>query len=205
MDPLILQKMQQALKALITEKVISLDEYTNSDAVALSFLAPSGDFVAELTSIPTINCYLIGMSEDKDRRKSESHRSTINTQKTIRTVHREPKFIDLSYMLTVWCKDKEGSAEIEHLILGYLLCGLGMYDFMPADIQQRFDINISPYGVAFKLFGNEQSDKISGQIWQAMGSTPKPCLMLSLSVPVDVHEPLHLPLVQEIKRTLDTH
>lgn len=201
MDPLILQKLQQALKKLITDKVLHLDAEDN--IMELNFLAPNSDFVTELGSTPTLNCYLIGVGEDIHRRRSESQRSTINVQKTIRTVYREPKFVDLNYMLTVWCKDKKGSAEIEHLVLGYLLCGLGMYDFFPEDILNSFDVADRPYGIGFKLFGNEHSEKISGQIWQALGSTPKPCLMLSLSVPVAVHEPSQVPLVQEIKRLLE--
>jgi hypothetical protein len=201
MDPLILQKLQQSLKNLITKKALNLDE--NEDGLELSFLAPNGDFVSDLGSAPTLNCYLIGVSEDLARRRSESHRSNVNTQKTLRKVYREPRFVDLNYMLTVWCKDKKGSAEIEHMVLGYLLCGLGIYDFMPDDILNEYKVNTQPYGVGFKLFGNEHSEKISGQIWQALGSTPKPCLMLSLSVPVEVHEPQLIPIVQEIKRALE--
>jgi hypothetical protein len=201
MDPLILQKLQQALNSLITEKVLNLDADDNT--MELSFLAPNSDFVTELGSAPTLNCYLIGVSEDINRRRSESHRSRVNVQKTIKTVYREPRYVDLNYMLTLWCKDKKGSAEIEHLVLGYLLCGLGMYDFFPDNVLNKFDIDTRPYGIGFKLFGNEHSEKISGQIWQALGSTPKPCLMMSLSVPVGVHEPLQVPLVQEIKRVLD--
>lgn len=201
MDPLILQKLQQALNDLILDKVLKLD--SDDDTMDLSFLAPNSDFVTELGSAPTLNCYLIGISEDVNRRRSESHRTTVNAQKTAKTVYREPKFVDLNYMLTIWCKDKKGSAEIEHLVLGYLLCGLGSYDFFPEDVLNNFDIKSRPYGIGFKLFGNEHSEKISGQIWQALGSTPKPCLMLSLSVPVSVHGSLTLPLVQEMKRSLE--
>ncbi|WP_086931698.1 Pvc16 family protein [Agarilytica rhodophyticola] len=202
MDPLILQKLQQALKAFVMEKIFAFNVSGNSIGIEINFLAPNSEFVTELGNNPVVNCYLIGVMEDKVRRKSESHRSIINAQKTQRVVYREPRFIDLNYMITIWCKDKQGSAEIEHLVLGYLLSGLGSFDFMPEEMLERFNINISPFGVRFTLFGTEHSDKISGQIWQAMGSTPKPCLMLSLSVPIDVHEPTHVPIVQEIERLL---
>lgn len=203
MDPLILQKLQKALKFLISEKVLTLDKNNISSEIELSFLAPSGEFVESLGSAPSINCYLVGLNEDKSRRKSESHRSRINDQQTQRVTRKEPRFVDLTYMLTIWSKDKSGGAEIEHLIMGYLLCGLGLYDFLPQKYLDQYDLDIGPYGIHFSLFGSEYSDKISGQIWQAMGSTPKPCLMLSLSVPVEVHEPTHIPIVQEINRILD--
>ncbi|NRD73474.1 DUF4255 domain-containing protein [Shewanella sp. VB17] len=202
MDPLILQKTQKALDALIREKVLSLNS-TSAEGLELSFVAPNSDFVAELGNKPVINCYLIGLNEDKARRKSEPMRSSLDESKTRRISHKEPKYIDISYMLTVWCKDKHGSAEIEHLLMGYLICGLGMFDFLPQEMMTRHEFAPSPYGIRFTLFGSEYSDKISGQVWQAMGTTPKPSLMLSLSVPIAVHEPTHLPVIREINRTLD--
>jgi hypothetical protein len=200
MDPLILQKLQKTMKALISERVLALDDSKQTPQIDISFLAPNSDYVADLGSLPSINCYLMAINEDKNRRKSESHRTTINVQKTHGTLYREPKFVDLSFMITVWCKDKQGSAEIENMILGYLLCGLGVFDFIPEDMLDRFGINSKPYGIHFNLFGNENSDKVNGQVWQAMGSTPKPCLMLSVSIPVAVHEPTHMPIIQEIDR-----
>ncbi len=202
MDPLILQKMKAVLLSLIEDNVLVSKSENGRSGIDVSFLAPNGDFVSSLGSEPTINCYLIGLNEDKVRRKSESHRGTLNSAKTSRTVRPEPRFVDLTYMLTVWNKDKEGSAEIEHLVLGYLLCGLGGFDFLPEAAASQKGLDIMPYGVRMCLFGSEYSEKISGQIWQAMGSTPKPCLMLSMSVPVDVHEPIHTPLVQEVEKVL---
>lgn len=201
MDPLVLQKIQKALDSLIREKVLSLNA-ASTDALELSFVAPNSDFVAELGNKPAINCYLIAINEDKSRRKSEPMRSTLNKTKTGRTLSKEPKYVDLTYMFTVWCKDKLGSAEIEHLLMGYLISGLGMFEFMPEDMLSKHKFKQNPHGIRFTLFGSEYSDKISGQVWQAMGSTPKPSLMLSLSVPVAVHEPTHLPVVGEINRAL---
>ncbi len=202
MDPLVLQKIQKALDSLIREKVLSLNSAT-SDGVELSFVAPNSDFVAELGNKPAINCYLIGINEDKSRRKSEPMRSTLDETKTKRIFHKEPKYVDITYMLTVWCQDKRGSAEIEHLLMGYLICGLGMFDFMPDEMLTKHQFKQSPYGIRFTLFGSDNSDKISGQVWQAMGSTPKPSLMLSLSVPIAIHEPTHLPVIREINRALN--
>lgn len=202
MDPLILQKLQKALDTLITERVLALDSGEDSPGIKLSFVAPNKDFTAELGTEPTINCYLIGVNEDKARRQSEPPRTILNEAKTKRILLREPRFVDLSFMLTIWCKDKKGSAEIEHLILGYLISGLGRYDFMPQELLFDKDLDDSPYGVRFTLFGNENSEKVSGHMWQALGSTPKPSLMLSLSVPVAVHEAKEIPLIEEIERVL---
>lgn len=202
MDPLVLQKIQKALDSLIREKVLSLNSIS-SEELELSFVAPNSDFVAELGNKPVINCYLIAINEDKTRRRNESMRSSLDETKTRRILYKEPRYVDISYMFTVWCKDKLGSAEVEHLLMGYLICGLGMFDFMPDEylIQHQFQQNA--YGIRFTLFGSEYSDTISGQVWQAMGSTPKPSLMLSLSVPIAIHEPTHLPVIREINKALN--
>lgn len=202
MDQQILQKVRNALEDLIRQE--ALQQPANEQAtVQLSFVAPNSSFVAELGMEPVINCYLIGVNEDKKRRKSEPYNTTLNADNTQTTLQREPKFIDISYMLTVWSKDKKGSAEIEHLLIGYLISGLGKYDFLPDEQIKKYAIQPGPYGIRITLFGSENSEKISGQVWQAMGSTPKPSLMLSLSIPINVHLPVTLPVVTEIQRIMN--
>jgi len=202
MDATILQKVQKMLETLIIENALSVNN-SNSAAIDLSFVAPDSDFVNELGNKPVINCYLIGVNEDKTSRRGEPFSTKLNAAKTVRTMQREPKFIDISYMLTVWCKDKRGSAEIEHLLIGYLICGLGKFEFIPPDVILKHGIDIGGFGLRCSLFGTENSSKDSSQVWQAMGSTPKPSIMLSLTVPINVHEPQQLPAVQEMDRLLD--
>ncbi|MEM6406395.1 MAG: DUF4255 domain-containing protein [Pseudomonadota bacterium] len=201
MEPTILKKVRLALEALIRQEAL---QQTSQDTnkIQLSFIAPNADFVAGLGAEPVINCYLIGVTEDKNRRKSEPYNINLNTDKTRTTLHREPRFVDITYMITVWSKDKQGSAEIEHLLIGYLISGLGKYDFLPDQYASKHQINPEPYGIRLTLFGSENSERISGHVWQAMGSTPKPSLMLSLSIPVDVHQPVKLPAVQAIQNSL---
>lgn len=208
MDPTLIFKVQQALKAFITEQALvfdSTDVQANSNsAISLSFQAPDKAFFDKVvTNTPAINCYLIGITEDIQRRQSEPPRTQMNFTQTHRTRFIEPKFISLTYMLTVWSKDEEKSAEIEHMILSYLIAGLGRYDFLPNELLQALQIDISPYGVRSQLFGNEQSEKVTGQVWQALGSTPKPTLIYSLSLPMPVFEPVQLPIIKEMNNKLD--
>ncbi len=212
MDPTLLLNLQQALDMFLRERIILLNEQSQiippgeqqQDPIQISFVPPGKDFVEKvLTDVPAINCYLVGMAEDLPRRQSEPPRTQINDAQTARVYIKEPRFVDLTYMLTVWSKDEERSAEIEHLILGYLLAGLGGYDFIPDDVLEEKGIDPEPYGIRAQLFGSPQSDKVSGQVWQALGSTPKPTLLYSLSVPVPVHERIEVPVVQEINRLLE--
>lgn len=201
MDRLILQKLQKALKKLISKDGLGLSA-NNNEEIDISFLAPNRDFTSKLGSKPTVNCYLVGVTEDRLRRQSEPPRSVLNQSKTMRTLYKEPKFVDLTYMLTVWSLNAEKSAEIEHLLLSYIISGMGSYDYLPQEFQDDESLNAEPYGIRITLFGNENSEKISGQVWQALGSTPKPTVLLSLSVPVSVHVPTVIPVVQEIEKTL---
>ena len=203
MDRLILQKLQRALKKLIAKDGLGLSS-NDEDEIDVSFLAPNRDFTGKLGSKPTINCYLVGVTEDRLRRQSEPPRSVLNQAKTMRTMYKEPKFVDLTYMLTVWSLNVDKSAEIEHLLLSYLISGLGSYDYLPQELQDEESLAAEPYGIRVTLFGNENSEKISGQVWQALGSTPKPTVLLSLSVPVSVYIPTVVPVIQEIERTLSS-
>ena len=201
MDTQILQKVRNALEGLIRKE--ALGETNSQDTgIKLSFIAPNSDFVSDLGTDPVINCYMIGVSEDKNRRQSEPYSTQLNASKTQGVLHREPKFVEISYMLTVWCKDKKGSAEIEHLLIGYLISGLGKYDFLPKEYIEEQAIDPGPYGIRFTLFGSENSEKISGQVWQAMGSTHKPSLMLSLSVPIIMYPAKPLPVIQAVEKAL---
>lgn len=201
MDPLILSKVQQSLQTLIERRVLVNDK-DSEQGVEFSFVAPDSEFVAELSSRPRINAYLIGLTEDGHRRRSDPVRTVLNDEKTQRTIFAEPRYVDMTYMLTVWSKDKVGSAMIEHLLLGYLISGLGYFDFLPEDIQKEVELDTKPFGVRLTLFGSEYADKVSGQVWQAMGSTPKPSLMLSLSVPVPIAEPGKRSAVRDIEQAL---
>jgi len=197
MDELVLSNIQYDLKNLLTNHVL---KSTEEDGIGISFLAPDKDFIATLGASPMINCYLIGVDEDKKRRQSEPPRTQLNKEKTQRIRQYEPRFVDISYMITVWSRDKVNGAEIEHLMLGYLLSGLGASDFFPGVklTNPRYEANM--YGVRMTLFGSEYAGKISGQVWQAMGATPKPCLMLSLSVPIALRNQTILPIVTGIER-----
>ena len=197
MDELVLSNIQYDLKNLLTNHVL---KSTEEDGIGISFLAPDKDFIATLGASPMINCYLIGVDEDKKRRQSEPPRTQLNKEKTQRIRQYEPRFVDISYMITVWSRDKVNGAEIEHLMLGYLLSGLGASDFFPGVKLENPRYEANMYGVRMTLFGSEYAGKISGQVWQAMGATPKPCLMLSLSVPIALRNQTILPIVTGIER-----
>ncbi|WP_018691910.1 Pvc16 family protein [Algicola sagamiensis] len=203
MDPCILFHLKDCLKKMIQERVLSLECEQDVSKVQLKFVAPDSKFVDGLTSDPAINCYLIGLSEDMQRRQSEPHRSTLHLNKTMRVWKKEPRFVEVHYMITVWNKDPGSSADIEHIILGYLISGLGSLDFIPDDLLDEFDLNVQPYGIRMTLFGSTNSEKIGGQVWQAMESTPKPVLMLTLSVPVSVSPLKLVPVVREIERAVN--
>lgn len=197
MDELVLSNIQYDLKNLLTNHVL---KSTEEDDIGISFLAPDKGFIATLGASPVINCYLIGVDEDKKRRQSEPPRTQLNKEKTQRIRQYEPRFVDISYMITVWSLDKVHGAELEHLMLGYLLSGLGRSDFFPGVTLTNPRYVPNMYGVRMTLFGSEYAGKISGQVWQAMGATPKPCLMLSLSVPIEIRNQTTLPIVSGIER-----
>lgn len=195
MDPLILKKLQSALTQLIEQRILQLQPADQANnLIELSFVAPNKTFIENLNTSTTVNCYLIALQEDKGRRHSDPRRKQRNERGTAFITEREPRFIEMHYMITVWCDDPVGSAELEHIVLGYLLSGLGAIDFMPEAILADQGMDIPRYGVRFTLFGSDQARDVGGQIWQALGTTPKPSLLLSLSLPIMVGEEQVLPI-----------
>lgn len=206
MDPSLLLKLQKALKSYIETEVLHKSTGGNGSAfpIVLNFQAPDKKFLDELSDdTPAINCYLIGITEDLPRRQSEPSRTQMNATQSSRTHFIEPKFVSLTYMMTVWSKNVTQAAEIEHLIISYLISGLGRFDFFPSEYLAEQDIDLSPYGVRCQLFGNELSEKITGQVWQALGNIPKATLLYSLSVPMPVFEPVQLPIIEEINKLVE--
>jgi len=204
MDPLIIKKTQLALKQLIEQRILLLQQQTLGDElISLSFEAPNKAFTGQLNTQTTINCYLFALREDKTRRQSDPKRKTRNERGTAFIAEREPRYVELHYMLTVWTQDEAGSAELEHIVLGYLLSGLGAIDFMPETILADQGLVAPHYGIRFTLFGSDQVQDVGGQIWQALGTTPKPSLMLSLSLPVQVAEQQILPITEALEANIE--
>jgi len=199
MDTNWLEKLRKALLQLLKTRIAALDGSMGENDFNFNFEPPNKTFVDNLSANPTINCYLIAIYEDLERRRSEAQNGQRNFAKASAIARRQPRFVDVNYMLTIWNRNQDDSAEIEHQLLGTLLTVLGAYDFMPDTLLRQQGLDPEQLRIRMQVFGSSHADKVTGQIWQALGTTPKPTLMLSLSVPVIVHGEIEQPLIEDVR------
>jgi len=206
MDASILQKIQESIKTLILEDGLLIEDAADA-SVDVSFVAPDSEFVGQLGNKPVVNCYLINMAMNTtmNRGGAPTLAPELQSDNSSAIIKVAPKFVDLDYMITVWSKDEKGSSEIEHLLMGYIISGLGKFEYIPVDILKKHDINVGSAYVEFTLFGNATSreKKFSDNIWQTLGTVQKTSVALTVTAPVSVDNDQKVPVIKEINRILE--
>jgi len=201
MDASILQKIQSVLNTLILEEALLIKSAEDA-SIDVSFSAPDTKFKDTLGNNPVINCYLVNVEENTTMNKSGSPTLTPKLQKdqSFHVIQIAPKFIDMHYVISFWSKDIKGASEIEHLLMGYIISGLGKFERIPVNILKKHDIEVGSSQVEFTLFGNATGKGLSDHIWQSMGSIHKPSIALTVTVPVSIDKDRNAPVITEISR-----
>jgi len=204
MDASILQKIQSALNTLILEEALLIKSAEDA-SVDVSFIAPDAKFKETLGNKPVVNCYLVNVELNSTMSRTGSPTLTpkLNAEGSSHVVQMAPKFVDMNYVLTFWSTDTKSSSEIEHLLIGYIISGLGKLENIPVDILKKHDIDVGTSQVEFTLFGNVTGKGLSDHIWQTMGSVHKPGIALTVTVPISVDNDRNLPALKQISRIVE--
>jgi Pvc16 N-terminal domain len=195
-----------ALKAMIEREVLLInpDDSERSDntsvPVELSFEVPNSDFVSGLGSKPVIDLYLYRLQEKQSVRYSENYQKLANPNNCKHLIGRRPRFVELFYAVTVWMRSHKNAILTEHNLMSRVLQGIGKYEFVPKTYLEATGFDVDPYGLPIIFFG-EDPLRSQSEFWSALGSTPKPMIPLSLTVPVSLHEPIETPVVGGINRS----
>jgi hypothetical protein len=201
MDAKILQKIQRALNTLILEEALLIKSAVDA-SINVSFSVPDQKFLETLGNKPVVNCYLMNVEVNTatGRSGAPTFLPKLQDDKSSHIVQMVPKFIDMNYVLSFWSNDEKGAAEIEHLLIGYVISGLGKIEYIPVDILKKHNIDVGSSPVEFVLFGNTASKGIADNIWQSMNSVHKPFIALTVTVPISVHTDRTESVVREINR-----
>jgi len=204
MDASILQKIQSVLNTLILEEALLIKSAEDA-LIDVSFIAPDAKFRDTLGNNPVINCYLVNVEMNTTMNKTGAPTLTPQLQKdqSVHVVQIAPKFIDMNYVISFWSKDIKGASEIEHLLIGYIISGLGKFERIPVNILRQHDIDVGNSQVEFSLFGNTTSKGIADHIWQSMGSVHKASIALTVTVPISVDKDRNAPVIKEINRIVE--
>jgi len=173
------------------------------EQVAISFATPDASFPPSSVTPPAINLFLYNIEENRELR---SNQWLVERKATRITKQRPPVRVDCSYLITAWSRDGVNKpAQGEHRILGEVMKVLLRYRHLPAEVLQG-----SLEGQEPPLRGRIlQSSKLQslGEFWQAMGGKPRALLHYTVTISVQVDEPVEMgPPVTgkpiELERTL---
>lgn len=193
-----IEAISLALKAMIEKEVVLIAPDDNP-SVDINFDIPNAEFVSNLGSKPVINLYLYRLQEQLQTRYSEDFYKLANASNCKHRLARRPKFVELFYAITIWMRPHKQATLTEHNLMSRLIQGIGQYEVMPQLFIKPTGFIAAPYSIPLLLFG-EDPQRSQSEFWSALGSTPKPVVPLSITVPVNIHDPIETPFVDRISR-----
>jgi hypothetical protein len=182
-----LHELDQALAALLKR------DLPNRDQITVSFAAPDDKFSVKL---PAVDLFLYDIRENLELRGNDDLIERRDDLSVLRW--RPPVRIDASYLVTAWPGAGGGqgdSSEDEHKLLSAVMRILLAYPRLPRDLLKGSLANADiPPPMTSLQPGRLQS---LGEFWQALGGKPKAALNLTVTLAVEVGEPVRAPLVVE--------
>jgi hypothetical protein len=153
-----------------------------TEAVSVVFDTPVEDF---RPTTRTIDLFLYDVRENRELR-SNDWLVERNDDGGVRK-RRAPVRVDCSYLITAWA----GDAKSEHNLLGEVMKILLRYPTLPATVLQGGSLGGQepPLPTAVLQPGRLQS---LGEFWQALGGEPKAALNYTVTIVVELGEPIEL-------------
>jgi len=159
--------------------------HIDPDAVDIVFEAPARAWIASLTR-PTLDFFLYDLEENTERRQTAVQTSRGNGH----GVHRlPPRRLDLHYMVSALTADVGD----EHLLLWRTLVTLMQHPTIPAELLPA-EIRALELPVLTAVDKPKDSARAL-DIWSAFDTAPRPALLCTVTVPVDLDIELTSPLV----------
>ncbi|NEO91538.1 MAG: DUF4255 domain-containing protein [Moorea sp. SIO3G5] len=170
--------LEELLKSELPPDLIS--------SVTISFATPDKDFSVK----PAINLFLYDVRENLELRNTTWSTERSNGRATKR---RNPVRVDCSYLITAWSAltgtgNGQRPEQEEHQWLGEVMKVLLRHRMIPAAVLQG---NLRGMEPPIRTVSLSQSNLQSlGEFWQAMGGKPRPALNYTLTMAVEVDDPV---------------
>ncbi|NEQ63086.1 MAG: DUF4255 domain-containing protein [Moorea sp. SIO4A1] len=168
--------LEELLKGELPPELIS--------SVTISFATPDKDFSVK----PAINLFLYDVRENVELRNTTWSTERSNGRATKR---RNPVRVDCSYLITAWSAltgNGQRPEQEEHQWLGEVMKVLLRHRIIPAAVLQGSLRGMEP---PIRTVSLSQSNLQSlGEFWQAMGGKPRPALNYTLTMAVEVDDPV---------------
>ncbi|NEP00808.1 MAG: DUF4255 domain-containing protein [Symploca sp. SIO2E9] len=170
--------LEELLKGELPPELIS--------SVNISFATPDKDFSVK----PAINLFLYDVRENLELRDTTWSTERTNGRATKR---RNPVRVDCSYLITAWSAltgtgNGQRPEQEEHRWLGEVMKVLLRHRIIPAAVLQESLRGMEPPIRAVSL--SQSNLQSLGEFWQAMGGKPRAALNYTVTMAVEVDEPV---------------
>ena len=194
-----IEDLSKSIKALLEYELLTPGQEVIPN-LSISFAQPDQNFPPASVTKPAVNLFLYDVREDLKLRHNEwfSHQPAPAAGCEIR---RQPLLIECSYLITAWSDSATAAANDEHTVLSAIIRALRRYNSLPDTLPDKINPSGSPVQIlqgamagsnplprAFTIQdGYLQS---LGEFWRSMGHGPKPRFNFSVTIAVDVHDPI---------------
>jgi hypothetical protein len=159
------------------------------EQVTISFATPNDQFPPTSVALPAVDLFLYDVRENRELRSVEWRIERKGDGTATQT--RPPARIDCSYLITAWPSEGSPTASLdEHRLLGEVMKVLLRHRTLPeASLQGALAAQeISP--PAFSLQPGHLQNL--GEFWQALGGRPRAALNLTVTLGVQVQDPMDM-------------
>jgi hypothetical protein len=157
-----------------------------ADEVEVSFRQPTQAWASSRV-LPTVNCFLYALEEFTDLRNSAMQASVSAAGRV--TQRMPPRRYSLRYQVTAWSSEPED----EHALLWRALATLARYSQLPDEMLVG---ETRASGLPFHArVGRPEEGPSPTELWSALSLPPRPALIYTVIVPLDLEIALDAPLV----------
>jgi uncharacterized protein DUF4255 len=158
-------------------------------SIPISFATPDDQFPPSGVTPPAVAFFLYDIRENVDLRTNQWETERQPTGMTAR--RRPPARVDCSYLITAWPHENAPNpAQDEHRLLGDVLKVLLRHRRIP-ERYLRGELAGQEPPLPARITADSRLQSI-GEFWQAMGGRPKATLHYSVTLSVDVFDPIEV-------------
>jgi hypothetical protein len=172
--------LHSALRTLLYEQ-----GNVRRDEVGIQFETPTKEWLSSLLE-PTVNLFLFAVQENIEKRETN-----MQTVRSASGVERRlpPRRMDLHYMVSVAATEVED----EHALLWRILAALMKHQQFPPERLSESLSRLDP-PLSSRVGDKEESSRLL-EIWNALGSPPRPAVCYIVTAPLDLEVVVQAPLV----------
>ncbi|MBX3051917.1 MAG: DUF4255 domain-containing protein [Caldilineaceae bacterium] len=183
--------IDEALRRLLMEEIP-----VRNNEIEITFEQPRREWSARLNR-PTLNIFLHDVRENAQLRQSHIQRQQMDAARRQTVLMRPEARVDLHYMITAWASEPED----EHRLLARTLLAFLRHREMPQAFLPN-SLHNQPRPVSLSVAQYDTTFN-PPDLWGVIDNELRPCLNCMVTLTMDPHAPITVPLVRERELRVD--